>query len=271
MNRTTELVIDYLNSQGINVSPTEVYPSFLDPKSELVNKRVPKWTRLAAQTDETRLLTALKAESMSLASMAAVEQLRLTNGLSVLDSCAAPGMKSLYAKLSCPEISLVSTDLSYGRLKRLERLFSKHGLEPTAIKQDATKLSEHFEPEFDRILIDAPCSGEGLILAGDKQQLKAWSTAKVKRLQQLQVKILKSAWSVLKPGGLLVYSTCTLNRNENERAVRKALKVDLDILETELSLDSLPLLKPGAGWRILPSPNSIGFFIAVLEKAPEEI
>lgn len=108
--------------------------------------------------------------------------------------------------------------------------------------------------------------GEGVILGGDDKLLKTWSTAKVKRLQQIQIRILKSAWSLLKPGGRLVYATCTLNKNENERVVKKALGVDLSVTTGELSLQTIPILRDQEAWRILPSDNSIGFFVSVLDK-----
>lgn len=146
---------------------------------------------------------------------------------------------------------------------------SKHKMvkEASRVSGSATQQAGWREATgFDRILIDAPCSGEGVILGGNTKLLDAWSTAKVKRLQHLQIKILKSSWKLLRPGGRLVYATCTLNKNENERVIKKALGIDVKVAESELDTTKLNVLKHGQAWRILPSINSIGFFIAVLEK-----
>lgn len=258
-------VRDYLSSQEIFVSPAEVLPSFFDPQNE-INGREVAWSSLARQTDQQQSLTGLLAESMGLASMAAVSQIDLEDGHKLLDTCAAPGMKSLYASKTA-DIELFSNDLSADRIARMLRLFSKHNVTSQVTKQDAARLGETYQPaSFDRILIDAPCSGEGLILCGNEKQAVAWSSAKVKRLQQLQIKILKSAWKLLKPEGRLVYATCTLNKNENERVIHKALHIDVSVEQSPLSLERLPKLQPGSAWRVEPSQNSIGFFMAVLEK-----
>ena len=75
---------------------------------------------------------------------------------------------------------------------------------------------------FDAVIIDAPCSGEGNIMAGDEQALKTWSLAKVRRLAEMQRKLLKAGASLVKSDGQLIYSTCTLNTHENENVLRKA-------------------------------------------------
>jgi len=258
-------VSKYLAHQKLDVAQATVLPSFLDPSQELSATSV-DWSPLAVQSVQPLALDGTHAEAMSLASMAAVELLDVQPTMRVLDVCAAPGMKSLYLKMRQPTADLVSNDLSFDRLKRLERLFAAHDMPAETLKSDARFLSSQLPAaSFDRILLDAPCSGEGLIMCGDDKQAEAWSPAKVKRLQQLQVRILKSAWQLLKPGGRLVYSTCTLNLNENERAIRKATGIQVKTQTAPLQLDALPTLKHGQAWRIQPSQNSIGFFIAVLE------
>jgi 16S rRNA C967 or C1407 C5-methylase (RsmB/RsmF family) len=211
------------------------------------------------------------ADYMGLASMAAVEQLAIPkdSGMSVLDVCAAPGMKSLYLMLSRPAIQLFANDQSEDRLKRMKGIFRAHNVRAEHItKMDGINLQRRYDgQQFDRILLDAPCSGEGIIFSGDKATLTNWSTAKVKRLQQLQIKLLKSSWELLKPDGRLVYATCTLNLNENERVIRKATGIKLTAKQTTLNPEHLEILEPNTARRILPSQNSIGFFYAVLEKS----
>jgi 16S rRNA C967 or C1407 C5-methylase (RsmB/RsmF family) len=204
--------------------------------------------------------------------MAAVHLLDAYSGLSVLDVCAAPGMKGLYLNSLYDCLEYRANDLSGDRLARLGRLFKKHGKEIDQItKYDARFIDRAYATEsFDRILLDAPCSGEGVILGGNTKLLETWSPAKVKRLQQLQIGILKSAWKLLKPGGRLIYATCTLNKNENERAIKKALGATISVREGALSLSEAPQLRNKEAWRILPSENSIGFFVAALDKSVEE-
>lgn len=248
----------------------DVLPSFFDPKNELNGLSI-EWLPFAKQTEHGQELGTTVVESMSLASMVAVHLLDVYDGLKVLDVCAAPGMKGLYltSQYSCLEYCV--NDISGDRLSRLSRLFAKHKIKPSNItKYDGRFIDRAYEPEsFDRIIVDAPCSGEGVILGGSTKLLEAWSPAKVKRLQQLQIGILKSSWKLLKPGGRLIYATCTLNKNENERVVKKALSITLDVRESPLGISTMPQLGSAQAWRILPSPNSIGFFIAALDKTNE--
>ena len=267
--KNIEVITEYLERQDITVAPVKVHPSFLWLSDEAKPSSV-EWSVIAAQADTKINIQQLGAEAMSLASMAAVHMLDAQVGDSVLDVCAAPGMKSLYMSMLTQGIELHCNDVSAARIARMRRLLSKYQADASITQHDARYLDKVFEPEsFDRILIDAPCSGEGVILGGNDKLLATWSPAKVKRLQQLQIKILRSSWALLRPGGRLVYSTCTLNKNENERVIHKALKIDVDVHESALSTDTLPSLKHTQAWRILLSINSIGFFVAVLEKQEE--
>jgi 16S rRNA C967 or C1407 C5-methylase (RsmB/RsmF family) len=177
-------------------------------------------------------------------------------------------MKGLYLNSAFDCLEYCANDLSGDRLARLVRVFKKHRQDISAItKYDARFIDKAYdEGYFDRIIIDAPCSGEGVIMGGNDKLLATWSPAKVKRLQQLQIGILKSAWKLLAPGGRLVYATCTLNKNENERVIKKALGVSVEVREEPLDLETTPTLGNGQAWRIAPSKNSIGFFIAALDK-----
>lgn len=266
MNKV-KTILSYLEAHDILVDECQVLPSFIDYMDELVGI-TPTWSPIAKQSKVALKLEGSLAESMSLASMAAIHFLTIEDNQRILDTCASPGMKSLYLSKLHTSLSLTVNDLSHGRLQRLHRLFVKHNIKATIVESDAsTADSEIYQDTYDRILIDAPCSGEGVILSGDKNLLGTWSPAKVKRLQQLQIKIVKNAIKSLKPDGRLVYATCTLNKNENERVIKKALKIELDVKTCPLSLAELPNLVHGQAWRITPSKNSIGFFIAVIDKS----
>lgn len=258
-------ITKYLHSQDITVYHVNPQPSICDFDTRLRRSWSPFMRQLKNKVELND-----HQEAMSLASMSAVHYLEAESGMKIFDACAAPGMKGLYLNKLVPDIGYYANDLSADRIVRMKRLFNKHDIQPKNLtKIDARYIDRTYDPEFfDRILIDAPCSGEGVALAGDNRLVKAWSPAKVKRLQQLQVRIVKSAYKLLKPGGRLVYATCTLNKNENERVIKKALGCELVVQTSELSISSLPKLNDNDAWRILPSKNSIGFFIAVVIKKP---
>jgi 16S rRNA (cytosine967-C5)-methyltransferase len=259
---------DYLAEQGINVTSTVVKTSLIN---SVGGDGSVQWSPLAILPDEQKALLSDEQEAMSLASMLAVHQLQAEPGMKVLDTCSAPGMKALYLSKLTEGLDMYCNDVSSPRMTRMRMLFDKHSVTAHTTKHDARRLSELYPSQsFDRILLDAPCSGEGVICAGNQKLLQAWSPAKVRRLQQLQIKILKDAWTLLKPGGRLVYATCTLNKNENERVLKKALKFDVSVTSQTMKLDGFEPLAHNHAWRILPSEYSIGFFIAVLEKADNE-
>lgn len=264
-------IIDYLAKQGVVVAPAAVKPSFVDPLNELDAREI-EGLSYAKQSEGILDISGTQAESMSLASMIAVRSLTVEAGMSVLDTCAAPGLKGMYLNTCYKDLEYTANDISLARLQRLRRLFAKHSIAANVAKADARFLHKVFGPSiFDRVIVDAPCSGEGVALGGDDKQAKSWSSAKVNRLQQLQIKIVKSAYKVLKPGGRLVYATCTLNLNENERVIKKALGIQLNVQQKPLDINHLPALSHGDAWRIVPSSNSIGFFIAVIDKSLTEM
>ncbi len=209
------------------------------------------------------LLTESRVFSIGLSSVMACLQLKLSAGDKLLDMCAAPGIKSLYLQLlHNKKLDLCVNDLSHQRLLRLRHLFQQFDIpQPTYSNQPGQTLaSRYIRGHFDAILLDAPCSGEGTVFGGDTAALQAWSPAKVKRLSQLQRKLILTAKTLLKPNGQLVYATCTLNDLENERALKKAgAPVSSTI---QLSIPQPTHLQTGEAVRVLPSHEGIGFFVA---------
>lgn len=200
----------------------------------------------------------------------------------VLDVCAAPGGKTSHlAALMNGEGHITANDNSRPRLMRLRRNLERLGVSATYTLYDAAQLTRHFdEQQFDHILIDAPCSGEGLVNLDDAKSLDTWSVVHIKRLSQLQKRIIGQAWQLLAPGGTLVYSTCTTAPEENELIIDWLLRRMPDAGLTDIAIDN-SLLSPGiTQWqgrelgsdlhktrRILP--NSAGqelFFVARLTK-----
>ena len=138
----------------------------------------------------------------------------------VLDLCAAPGGKSteLGARL-CGKGVLIANDISNSRAKALLKNIELFGIKNAAvISENPAKLSESFPEYFDKILVDAPCSGEGMFRKSPAVQ-KNWEQYGVDYYHRLQLEILPHAVTMLRPGGYLLYSTCTFSPEEDERTV----------------------------------------------------
>lgn len=159
--------------------------------------------------------------------MAPAAFLPVKPGEKVLDLCAAPGGKTtaLAAKLSGKGL-LVANDISISRCKALLKNVQMAGISNVMITcETPERLAEHFPGYFDKILVDAPCSGEGMFRR-DPSMMKTWSLSEVKRYSRLQKEIMSYAAAMLKPGGCILYSTCTYSPEENEQVVEVLLKED---------------------------------------------
>lgn len=153
--------------------------------------------------------------------------LPIEEGDRVLDICAAPGGKSteLAARLKGTGL-LVSNDISASRAKALLKNLEVFGVENALITSEAPyKLAERFPEYFDKILIDAPCSGEGMFRKS-ASMVTAWENNGNRLFADLQRDILRDAVKMLKPGGKIVYSTCTFAPLENEQSVEYLLSLD---------------------------------------------
>lgn len=154
--------------------------------------------------------------------MIAAELAEIKSGDKVLDLCAAPGGKStqLAAKL-CGSGLLVSNEVNAGRAKILCENIERMGIKNAVVtNMYPDKMEKHFPVFFDKIVVDAPCSGEGMFRKDDIA-VQEWSTEHTKSCAERQLLILDSAYKMLSPGGRLVYSTCTFSREENEEAAQK--------------------------------------------------
>lgn len=152
----------------------------------------------------------------------------VTSAVTMLDLCAAPGGKTTCAIAALPKGSMIyANEPIHKRAQVLSENIQKW-LSDTNEKDLATRVvTTNSYPKdysksnitFDVILCDVPCSGEGMFRK-DPNAIKEWSTAKVRQCQQLQQSIVEDAWRCLRPGGLLIYSTCTLNTIENEQNIQ---------------------------------------------------
>ncbi len=205
-------------------------------------------------------------------------------GETILDMAAAPGSKTTQlAGLMRGSGLLVANELVTSRTKKLVFNLLRCGAPNSVITGvDGVRFGEALPDFFDAILLDAPCSGEGTYRK-DRAALDVWSQARIEEMAYLQESLLDSAWRALKPGGRLVYSTCTLAPEENERVVSRLLQktggeaelIDLQTLFsgadkcpglTEWHEETFPHLDKTL--RIWPHVhNSEGFFVAALRKS----
>lgn len=141
----------------------------------------------------------------------------LNEPLTVLDMAAAPGSKTTQiAAQMANQGLLIANEFSSSRLKTLHANIERCGIYNCALTHfDGQVFGEWLPESFDRILIDAPCSGEGTIRK-DPDAMKNWSLNAIENISQTQKALIQSAFLALKPGGTLVYSTCTLSREENQ-------------------------------------------------------
>ena len=157
--------------------------------------------------------------------MAPAAVLPVEPGDKVLDVCAAPGGKSteLAAKLQGKGM-LVSNDISYSRARALLKNLELAGAENISVlSEEPGKLAAVWPEFFDKILVDAPCSGEGMFRR-EEDMVKDWVSRGPSYYSSIQREILEQAVAMLKPGGMMLYSTCTFSKKEDEENVAYILE-----------------------------------------------
>jgi 16S rRNA (cytosine967-C5)-methyltransferase len=187
-------------------------------------------------------------------------------GHEILDLCAAPGGKTCHMlELSPHDVSITAVDVSSERLQRVQENLDRLGLEAKLYTGDAVKpKGEWAEKNYDRILLDVPCSATGVIRR--HPDIKLLRRAEdISSLAELQQKIMKSAWLLLKPGGVLLYVTCSLLPQENEEQIEYFLSNNPDA--AELPVEGSWGYARAFGRQTLPGEDSMdGFFYARLQK-----
>lgn len=168
--------------------------------------------------------------------MTPADRLPILPGDRVLDVCAAPGGKAteLGARLNGTGI-LAANDLSSSRAKGLLKNIELMGIGNVLIlSEEPGKLIPYFREYFDKILIDAPCSGEGMFRK-DKKMIRAWEEHGPEYFSKIQKSIITQAAEMLKPGGMMLYSTCTFSPEENEQTIEYLLEThpEFDLCEME--------------------------------------
>ncbi len=212
----------------------------------------------------------------SLSSMVPALALQPRPGESVLDIAAAPGSKTTQmAALMENRGAILANELDAVRAERLSYNLRLQGVSIAEVRVGrGEKVGTGMAGTFDRVLLDVPCSGEGRFVVFEPATSRAWSPRLVADCVRLQRKLLASGAAAARPGGILVYSTCTLNRDENEANVQWALE------NLPLEVDRIPLAIPDSfagmargfdprvagALRIFPDAEREGFFLCRLRK-----
>ena len=177
----------------------------------------------------------------------------------VLDLCAAPGGKSTLLRAALPDdVKLFSNEPDRKRANILMENIQKQGHPNVVVTNSYPAEYKKSGLLFDLILTDVPCSGEGMFRK-DPATIKEWSVQNVMKCQQLQRTIVSDIWDCLRPGGILIYSTCTFNRHEDEENIQWFL----DNFEAELVLPEKRFI-PGVD-------RGEGLFMAVLRKMSTDV
>ena len=202
--------------------------------------------------------------------MSPVEYLDIHEGMKVLDLCSAPGGKS--TQIACMLNNtgqLVSNDISGQRIKAVLRNIEIMGITNTLILNDTQeKIASRFNSYFDRILLDVPCSGEGMFRK-DPDLIKTYEASR-KANPEMQKSLLSSAASMLSPGGLMMYSTCTFNIEENENQIIDFLKnnPDFELVNIEKKYGFESGIGIDEACRLFPHKvNAEGHFLCLMKKS----
>ncbi|WP_243790053.1 RsmB/NOP family class I SAM-dependent RNA methyltransferase [Saccharopolyspora gloriosae] len=205
-------------------------------------------------------------------------------GDSVLDIASAPGGKAFHiAARVGNDCELWLNDSAPPRARKLAELAELYGVRYAELTTHNAQYIDKSVPaeRFDRILLDVQCSGEGRVNLRKSDALKFWSEERIEKYKFLQAKMCDAAYKLLKPGGVLVYSTCTLSPEEDEFPVNKVLQRHSDLTVEPLGFSEEEFLPGLNSWRgtkfdkrlkhavrVMPSDVFEGFFVAKVAKAP---
>jgi len=253
LDRTTrEAYLETLAGAGLEATAGDAAPSAATLGSPVDVHQLPGFAEglVSVQDESAQLAAALLAPK---------------DGEQILDACAAPGGKTCHLLELAPNAHVLATDSSKERLERIRENAERLNLKPDIECMDAARAAETLEGRhFDGILADVPCSASGVIRRNPDIKVHR-KAADIPRFVEQQKAILQGLWPLLRPGGRLLYVTCSVLREENDAVVEHAL-------------DSLPgaarasLNVPGAvetatGYQRLPQPGgSDGLFFALLER-----
>jgi 16S rRNA (cytosine967-C5)-methyltransferase len=249
----TQNYLDLLAEHSISARTVSFCPSALVLESPIAVEKLPGFSDGMVSVQDT-------------AAQMAAELLDVQAGQAVLDLCAAPGGKTVaIIERQAKSISMLAVDIDEGRLDRVRENLQRLKLEATVVTGDATKPSEWAKEQvFDRILVDAPCSALGVIRRHPDIKILRRETD-IAELQAIQQQILVAAWELLVPGGILLYATCSILKQENELQIEHFLNGHADA--EEVIIDADWGIKRTFGRQIITGDHGMdGFYYAKLAK-----
>ena len=257
LKSTVDEAISALNSEGIEATAGQVVAESVQTASGSLANTAAFSNGLLTIQDESSMLPVLALD--------------VKPGMKVLDMCAAPGGKTTFIAEKMNDTGeIYAHDLHDHKLALIESNAERLGIKSIQTKSgDSRELTTIYKPaSFDRILVDAPCSGLGVIRR--KPEIKYNKTEQdLKNLSDIQQQLLEVAYQLIKPDGIIVYSTCTVEYDENEGLVREFLNTHSDLHLTELDgiQSNVPLPIENNMLQVLPQHfGSDGFFVAAFQK-----
>ncbi len=187
-------------------------------------------------------------------------------GERVLDACAAPGSKTTHAAALAGDRALfVAGDLYEHRLRTVAETCARLGVRSVrAVALDAERALPFADGAFDRVLVDAPCTGTGT-LRHNPEIRRRLALENIRELSEVQSRILSEAARVVRPGGRLVYSTCSVEREENEEVIDRFLNTHAEFSQLTATPAPPEILLPSGAARTWPQRDDVdGFFVAAL-------
>jgi 16S rRNA (cytosine967-C5)-methyltransferase len=252
-----DTLIEKLLVEGLSIAPSRVAPG--------------GW-RVEGGTGAGAVLRGLAAEGLVYmqdeASQLVAHVLGAAPGERVLDACAAPGSKTTHvAALAEGRALVVAGDLHEHRLRVVAETCARMGASGVTLVALNAEIALPFSEEtFDRVLVDAPCTGTGTLRHNPEIRWRL-SRESFRELPAVQGRILSEAARCLRRGGRLVYSTCSVEREENEEVVAAFLQSHTDFRQAEAAPAPAPLVLPDGAARTWPHRDDVdGFFVAALEK-----
>jgi len=184
----------------------------------------------------------------------------------ILDACSAPGGKSTHLSELAPKSKIIALDSDEERLKRVEENIKRFDIKNITLSQGNAQVQDWWDGQlFDKILLDAPCSATGVIRRHPDIKLLR-KPKDITALVALQKDILNNLWQMLKPGGTLLYATCSILKAENEFQIADFLHSHDDASEIKIDLDWG--VKAVIGKQQLPTHEFDGFYYAKVRKTP---
>lgn len=255
LDSTSDSVLASLRAAGVEVTPSKVAPDGLRVES--------------GSGAELRRFAGLGLVYMQdEASQLVAHVLGARPGERVLDACAAPGSKTTHiAALADDSARVVVGELHEHRLRLLGETCRRLGARGVSVVGLNAEAALPFDDgAFDRVLVDAPCTGTGTLRHNPEIRWRL-ARASFRELASVQSRILSEAARVVRPGGRLVYSTCSVEREENEEVVAAFLRSNSDFKQVEAAPAPAALLLPDGAARTWPHRDDVdGFYVAAMEK-----